>query len=719
MGLEQTINQQLNKYPSIKRRIKRVYQWIMYAISPKIKSEGEIERISPDNTAEYFFGYYDKSPDDATGRYVLCLEAENTWSDVAPKTPAKILLIDTKKEESDLGRAKVIATTYTWNVQQGCMMQWLGPDFDRKIIYNDFRDGKFCSVVLDVFSSTERVLVMPVYSVSQDGSFALTLDFARLHRLRPGYGYSNIPEATTDQKIPGSTAIWKLDIANNIVTPVLPYNAFSSFEPRPEMKNAEHKVNHIMLSPSGKRFMVLHRWFVGPRKYTRLITASVDGSGMYNLSDDDIVSHCYWKNDNEIIAYESKDSTSAYYLMKDQTREYKHLWPQITNDGHPSYSPDREYVVTDTYPNRARVARLMVLKDTDDSTAEMIIPARVFAPFKYDNDTRCDLHPRWSRDGENVYFDSVFEGHRGLYRVRVRKKQKTFVTRPLVSCVIPTYKRSDMLPRAIQSVLSQTYSNIEVVVVDDNEPNDEFSLETQKMIAGFLNNPRVRFIQQEKHINGAVARNVGIHEAYGKYVAFLDDDDEWLPEKIEKQLAILENDESISGATSLYVAEKGDKVVRRCPVYTGENLQLKVFMREVSIFTSTFIARKDKLLEMGGFDPKLLRHQDLQLFIDFLAIGKIEPVCEPLVILHTDSAINKPNVEKTIKIKEAFFESVDDEFEKYDKETKRRIKDAHYFEIVRSAVKGKKYGTAIKYLLKVGIYRQAYSDLYARYRDRK
>ncbi len=550
MGLEQRINQELNKHPSIKKGIKRVYQRAMYTISPKIKREGEIERISPDENAEFFFGYYDKSPEDATGRYVLCLKAQDTWSNVAPAAPAQILLIDTFLQENDPNHVKVLGETRTWNVQQGCMMQWLGPDFDREIIYNDFRDGKYVSVVLDVFSGSERVLAMPVYSVSRDGTFALTLDFSRLHRLRPGYGYSNLPDETASQKIPEKTAIWKLDIKTNTVTPVLSYKDFSAFEPRKEMAGAVHKVNHIMLNPSGTRLMILHRWFNGSRKYTRLVTVNIDGTVMYNLSDGDMVSHCYWKNDEEIIAYEKKDGISAYYLMKDQTQEYKQLWPQLTTDGHPSYSPDGEYIVTDTYPNRARVSQLMVLKDTDESTAEMIVPARVFAPFKYDNDTRCDLHPRWSRDGKSVYFDSVFEGHRGLYKVVVRKETKDLSTAPLVSCVIPTYKRSDMLPRAIQSVLNQTYSNIEVLIVDDNEPNDEYSLETQKTIAVFLKDPRIKFIQQEKHINGAVARNVGINAAKGKYVAFLDDDDEWLPEKIEKQLAVLEKDETISGSTS-------------------------------------------------------------------------------------------------------------------------------------------------------------------------
>lgn len=428
MGIEQALNHFLSRRtPAVKKLVKRVYQRAMYTVSPKIRSEGNIIRISPDDPDhEYFFGYYDKSPEDKTGRYVLCLEADDTWSDPAPKTPARILLIDTEKAEGTEGRIRTLGETRTWNVQQGCMLQWLGPGFDREIIYNDFRNGKFCSVILDAFSGTERVLSMPVYSVAADGSFALTLDFARLHRLRPGYGYSNLPDASANRKIPDGPAVWRLDIRADKVTPVLTYASFSTFEPRPEMKEAEHKVNHIMISPDGKRFMVLHRWFDGQRKYTRLITANTDGTDLFNLSDDDIVSHCYWKNNEEIIAYENRNGTGqAYYLMRDKTRECRRLWPSLTSDGHPSYSPDGGLVVTDTYPDRSRIARLMVLKDTDDAVAEMTVPARVFAPFRYDNETRCDLHPRWSRDGGSVYFDSVWEGHRGLYKVGIARVKKT------------------------------------------------------------------------------------------------------------------------------------------------------------------------------------------------------------------------------------------------------------------------------------------------------
>ena len=227
MSLEQKINYQLNKYPAIKKVIKRAYQRTMYAISPKIKSEGNITRISPDDKEhEYFFGYYDKSPWDITDRYMLCLRANNTWSDVSPKETADILLIDTGKNENDKDRVKKIAETRAWNVQQSCMLQWLGPDYSSRVLYNDFRDGKYVSVILTLVTMEEKVISAPVYSVSADGKFALTLDFSRLYNLRPGYGYYNVPEKTKDVALPDATAIWKVDLETGEVTDLLKFCRF-------------------------------------------------------------------------------------------------------------------------------------------------------------------------------------------------------------------------------------------------------------------------------------------------------------------------------------------------------------------------------------------------------------------------------------------------------------------------------------------------------------
>lgn len=328
MSLEQKINYQLNKYPGVKKVVKSVYQHVMYAISPKIRSEGNITRISPDDSDhEYFFGYYDKSPWDASDRYMLCMRAKDTWSEESPREKADILIIDTA-----------------------------------------------------------------------------------------------LPEKTAGQALPDATAVWKADLESGEVTPLLTYKDFASFQPRPEMleAGAVHKVNHLMFSPGGKRFIVLYRWFIGERKYTRLITCIVDGTDMYVLSDDDMVSHCFWKDDRFILAFENKkDGGPGYYLMKDKTQEYRHCWPELTGDGHPGYNPDRTCIVTDSYPDRARIQYLRVMKN---EKAKPRLVAKVFSPFKYDNDTRCDLHPRWNHAGDEICIDSVFEGHRGLYTVALSRK---------------------------------------------------------------------------------------------------------------------------------------------------------------------------------------------------------------------------------------------------------------------------------------------------------
>src|SRR5699024_3331751 len=147
----------------------------------------------------------------------------------------------------------------------------------------------------------------------------------------------------------------------------------------------------------------------------RLITINIDGTDMYNLSDDDMVSHSYWKDDETILSFaRKKEIGNGYFLIKDKTKDYKHILKDLNIDGHPSYSPNKTKIITDNYPDKSRNQSLyLVVND------EIKVIGKVHAPFKYDNDTRCDLHPRWNREGTKICFDSVFENKRALYEIEL------------------------------------------------------------------------------------------------------------------------------------------------------------------------------------------------------------------------------------------------------------------------------------------------------------
>lgn len=272
----------------------------------------------------------------------------------------------------------------------------------------------------------------------------------------------------------------------------------------------------------------------------------------------------------------------------------------------------------------------------------------------------------------------------------------------VVSCIIPSYKRVNMLKRAIDSVLFQTYREIEILVVDDNIPGDEYSIQIEKIVEDYSQENRVILVKQPVHINGAEARNAGIRAAKGNWIAFLDDDDEWLPTKIERQMSALKFNPDCMGVSCYYNTYLDGKIVHSCPPYTTDNLNMKILCRQVAMYMSTLIFRKDKLLEFGAFDNKLRRHQDLQLLAEFTIRNKMLLVPEILVNLHNDSFINRPSLFQFIEVKNQFFKSIESVLCLYSKADQRVIRNAHYYEVVNSAIKSKHFFVALKYITKAG-----------------
>lgn len=194
---------------------------------------------------------------------------------------------------------------------------------------------------------------------------------------------------------------------------------------------------------------------------------------------------------------------------------------------------------------------------------------------------------------------------------------------PLVSVIIPTARRKPAaLQRAISSAIEQTYPILEVILVDDNTES-ELSLDIE---ATFKNVPKVRYIKNIGSHGACAARNVGISCANGELIAFLDDDDEWLPEKIARQVEVLEEDVSL-------VYCNGWRVDVRCnpPIITLYR-QKKDFLPVISFealleknhigTTTQLLVRKRALEEIDGFDTQFLARQDYDLCLRLVKSGR-------------------------------------------------------------------------------------------------
>jgi hypothetical protein len=365
----------------------------------------------------HFFGYYEKSPWDLSGRWLLALEADFTGRRPGPDESSIIGMVDLQNGD----RWIPLTETRAWNWQQGAMLQWR-PGSDDEILYNDRRDGRFVGVIRNVHSGAERVLPQPFYGVSPNGREAISLNFSRLADRHPACGYAGIPDAGAQAAIPSDDGAFHLDLETGDVRLILSLADAVRLGDHWADGQAPgiHWFNHAQFSTDGSRFGLLHRWHDGIGRWkTRLLTVGADGSDPYVLSDHDMVSHYDWRDSETVLAWARLPPIGdRYYLFTDRTTNAAVLGDGVlTVDGHCSYSPDRRWLLTDTYPDADGYRTLLLF---ENATNRRIDIGRFHGPSPGDVELRCDLHPRWSPDGQSVCIDSLHEnGDRQVYVVDV------------------------------------------------------------------------------------------------------------------------------------------------------------------------------------------------------------------------------------------------------------------------------------------------------------
>ncbi|MGH9255980.1 MAG: glycosyltransferase family 2 protein [Vicinamibacterales bacterium] len=197
---------------------------------------------------------------------------------------------------------------------------------------------------------------------------------------------------------------------------------------------------------------------------------------------------------------------------------------------------------------------------------------------------------------------------------------------PKVSVVIPVLNRPVAVRRAIESVLTQTLQDFEIIVVDDGSTD-----ETAAAVQAFAD-PRIRLTRHERPRGGSAARNTGIRASSAPYVAFLDSDDEWLPTKLERQLEVFErSDEDLAlvytGAEWVYPLGTVRTVIPRRYADLARRLLTSNIVGE----TSVGMVRRTALNEIGGFDESLPSCQDMDLWLRICERFHADVVSEALV----------------------------------------------------------------------------------------
>ncbi len=218
--------------------------------------------------------------------------------------------------------------------------------------------------------------------------------------------------------------------------------------------------------------------------------------------------------------------------------------------------------------------------------------------------------------------------------------------KPRVSVIIPTYNRDALLKRAIKSVLNQTYKEFEIIVVDDGSTDKTFDVVKK------FEDKRIKYIRLKERHGASHARNIGIKLARGKYIAFLDSDDEWLPKKLEKQINVLENSPPKVGVvyTGYWIIWDNKKFLGKIPKMRGYIFEDELLEDHISP-TSCILLRKICIEKVGGFDEELPARQDYDLWIRISKFFEFEYIREPLVKIHfhTDHRISSQNSKKQIK----------------------------------------------------------------------
>lgn len=286
----------------------------------------------------------------------------------------------------------------------------------------------------------------------------------------------------------------------------------------------------------------------------------------------------------------------------------------------------------------------------------------------------------------------------------------------LVSVVIPTYSRPVFLQRCVNSVLNQSYPNIEIFVVDDNDPGTEARVETERTMEAYRNNSRVTYLQHDRNRNGSAARNTGWRAAKGEYITFLDDDDEIAETKIQKQVECLESLDSSWGMCYTgykLLKEHGDDQISS--EKRSGDCYIDALMRTMFMGSgSNLLLRKRVVDEISGYDESFKRNQDIEFLTRACEHYKLAYIDEVLLTIYQEGNRTSRSFEQIDGFTRHYLEKFEERIDALDIKDKERVIAVISLERFRVALMKKQLSAGLK-ILRDNHVKLKYRARYVRY----
>ena len=359
----------------------------------------EVYRIISDKKHHIFRGYYDIDHMNRDGNRILCHRMARQGGKTNAECEVGYYFLDT-------GKFVKISVTRAWCWQQGSRLRWID---DHRVIFNAADHDHYCAQIFDVRTNGKIGQIdHALYDVAADFSYGITLNFSRLQKMRPGYGYQVFPDPFESEKAPAEDGLFIVDLKSGDAK--LLFSLEELAERTDPNGRCFHYLNHLSISPDGFHFIFFH--IFREKKQIGwncvLYVSDREGKNIRVLEERDRVSHYCWIDNVHLMATCRMSNGKEYYCIFNViTGKKKELNIEgLEKDGHPTLIPKSKVFVTDTYPLKLGYQQLALFREDKKNIKKV---AFLYHDDRMRGEKRCDLHPTISKDGKWLSVDTTFQ----------------------------------------------------------------------------------------------------------------------------------------------------------------------------------------------------------------------------------------------------------------------------------------------------------------------